>query len=556
MAVDDGESVDCRAGRRRVAIRRHFVTVCAIAVCLAACSRGGDKTASPAVAVPAVPRLPDLTGLDESLQQRIRAEHAGVASGAASWSREEGANAYGRLGMLLLAAERHAAAEPFFAAARTLRPDDIRWPYYLGHVHTRLQQPDAAATFFEESSRIDPRHVPSLIWLGATYLTIGRAADAQRQLASATEIQPSSVAAWFNRGRAALALRNYPDAVAYLERALSLDPDSDPIHYQLGLAYRAIGDRTRAEQHLRRTGDAASVVPEDPLMDSLPGLLDTGAAYLTRGLEAIDRRDWPLAVANLRKAGELSPRDAGVHLNLGTALFLSGDRAAARAAFETAIRVAPQLPKPHYTLGLLEETETRDKEAIEHFTVAVRLDPNYVEAHASLADALRRSGEVEASLEHYRKVLSVDPAASQARFGYGMALVRLGRYRDAAGWLKEGAAMHPEQGGFLHALARVRAAAPDDSVRNGREAAQITDMLLRSSRSWTLFETRAMAAAEVGQFEDATKWQQQAIAGATAAGERDAAAHMQEVLAGYRRRLPCRTPWRSTDPIFFPRPTA
>ena len=537
-------------------MRRCLAMTCAVAICLTACSRERADAPSAAAVTPAVPPLDDLSGLDESLQQRIRAEYSTIATHAATRSREEAAEAYGRLGILLLAAERQAAARPFFAAAHALNAGDMRWPYYLGHVHSRLHEPDAAARFFEQSSRIDPRHVPSLVWLGDAYLTLGRAADAEHQLATATDIQPSSVAAWFGRGRAALAVRDYTHAVTYLERALSLDPESNPIHYQLGLAYRATGDRAKAERHLKRTGDASSIVPDDPLMDALPGLIDTGAAYLTRGLEAVDRRDWPAAVANLRKASELSPRDAGVHLNLGTALFLSGDRAAARTAFETAIRVSPDLPKPHYTLGLLHESDMRDKEAIEHFTTAVRLDPGYVEAQASLADALRRSGQVEASLSHYLKVLSVNPAASQARFGYAMALVRLGRYREAVAWLRQAAAMHPEQGGFTHALARLLAAAPDDSVRDGREAAQITDALLRANNSWTLFETRAMAAAELGRFDDAMRWQQEAIGGATSAGQGAAVTEMQEVLVRYKRGLPCRTPWRSTDPIFFPRPAA
>jgi tetratricopeptide (TPR) repeat protein len=284
-------------------------------------------------------------------------------------------------------------------------------------------------------------------------------------------------------------------------------------------------------------------------------MLSSGAAYMARGLEAVDRRDWPAAVANLRKASELSPRDSAVHLNLGTALFLSGDRAGARAAVETAIRVAPDLPKPHFTLGLLAESDARDREAIEQFTAAVRLDPDYVEALASLADALRRTGQVQTSLAHYERVLSLNPAASQARFGHAMGLVRLGRYAEAQARLRDANAMHPEQPGFAHALARVLAAAPDDAVRNGREALRLTATLLRSNRGWTLLETRAMAAAEVGDFDEAIQSQQAAITEAVSEGQREAAAHMQDILARYRLGLPCRTPWRVGDPIFAPRPS-
>jgi tetratricopeptide (TPR) repeat protein len=205
-------------------------------------------------------------------------------------------------------------------------------------------------------------------------------------------------------------------------------------------------------------------------------------------------------------------------------------------------------------LGLLAESDMRDPEAIVHFTAAVGLDPNYLEAHASLADALRRTGRVDASLPHYLKVLALNPAVSQARFGYSIGLVRLGRFREARDSLRDAVAMYPDQPGFAHALARILAAAPDDSVRDGTAAVRLTEKLLESNRSWTLLETRAMAAAEVGRFDDAVKWQQAAIQGAGSVAPA-AMAHMRDILGGYRRGAPCRTPWRADDAIFSPRPS-
>jgi tetratricopeptide (TPR) repeat protein len=506
-----------------------------------------------AATIPAVPPLPDLSQFDASTQQRIRSEYDALGRVVAAGSAEQSADAFGRMGALLLAAESHEASKAFFEAAQTRQSRDMRWPYYLGHVALAQHQPEHAAAFFEQAHRLDPAHVPSLIRLGETYLTLGRAADAERQFAAATELQPASVAAWFQRGRARLALEDGPQAVRDLERALALDPKSDAIAYQLGLAYRAVGDHARADRYLRRRADAASVVPDDPLIDSLPGMLEGGAAYLTRGLAAMDRRDWKAAVANLQIAGERSPRDAVVHLNLGTALFLAGDRARARASFQRAIAIAPDLPKPHFTLGLVAESDGDDREAISHFETAVRLDPNYLEARASLADALRRTGQVDASLPHYLNVLSLNPAVSQARFGYAMGLVRLGRFREARDSLQDAVRLYPDQAGFMHALARLLAAAPDDSVRRGSEAVRLTDTLLASNRSWTLLETRAMAAAEVGRFDEAVRWQESAIEQARTAPA-GAIAHMREVLAGYRRGVPCRTPWRADDPVFAPRP--
>ncbi len=528
--------------------RLRLVLACLVTTAVIAC-RGGSLPASP-------PALSDLSDLDSSVQQQVRTDYEALERVARDGSPADVAEAHGRVGRALLSAERYKAAEPFFAAAAAMNGRDLRWPYYLGHVHRLLQQPDTAATFFERARQIDPRHVPSLIWLGEMYLAVGRAGDADAPLTTAIDLQPRSVAAWFHRGRAALARQDYASALRDLEHARTLDPAAAAIDYQLGLAYRATGDREKAAVFLKRTGDAASITPDDPLMESLQTGLKSGAAFLARGLEAIERRDWPVAVENLRQAAALSPRDAGTHLNLGTALFLSGDRDGARAAFEQAVAVSPELPKPHYTLGLLAESESKDPEAIEQFTAAVRHDPEYVEAHASLADALRRNGQTESSLPHYRKVLAVDPAASHARLGYGMGLVRLGRYREARAWFEQASGLHPEQPGFAHALARVLAAAPDDQVRDGTRALQIIDVLMPSNHSWTLLETRAMAAAELGDFESAIRLQQAAIAEAGAAGQRDAVAHMQTVLAQYRRGEPCRTPWRSTDPDHNPRPSA
>jgi tetratricopeptide (TPR) repeat protein len=532
-------------------------TVCFVASYAASCGRntptGGQSVQSTEAAASGVPPLPDLSRLDESLQQRVRAEYSRLATDGSRTPKDR-AEANGRMGMLLLAAESAAAAEPFFAIARTLNPADMRWPYYLGHLHLALQQPDKASDLFEASRRLQPNHVPSLVWLGETYLTLGRPADAARHFANSVEIDPASAAGWLGRGRAALALRDYRGAIAHLDRALALEPGAGAVHYQLGLAYQAIGERREAERHLSRRGDAAALRPPDPLIDALPALLQTGAAHLTTGVAALERRDWPVAVEHLRQAAQLSPGDAGIHLNLGTALFLSGDAAGARREFEAAVRLSPELPKPQYTLGLLEEAEMRDREAIGHFTTAVRLDPDYIEAHASLGDALRRSGRTEASLVHYAKVLSLNPAASQARFGYAMALVRLGRYREARDWLRRATALHPEQPGFSHALARLLAAAPDADIRNGREAWELAEQLLQSHRSASLSETMAMAAAELGRFDDAIRWQQEAIAAAVAGAQHDSAARMQENLALYRNRVPCRTPWRADDPVHAPRP--
>jgi tetratricopeptide (TPR) repeat protein len=446
--------------------------------------------------------------------------------------------------------------KPFLQRAQSLAPSDMRWPYYLGHAYRRGQDRARAATAFEQALSLRPDDVPSLVWLGETYLALGRAVDAEATLSKAVARDPRSVAAWFQRGRAAEAIGQHQNAVDYLTTALQIDPKADAVHYQLGLAYRSIGDLKQAETHLRYRADAESVTPVDPLMDALPALSESAASYVVRGVEAMEKRDWKTAIANLRIASQRAPTDGTIQLNLGTSLYLAGDREGARQSFASAIQLAPRLPKAQYTFGLLEEDDGHDAAAIERFTAAVTADPNYVEAHASLADALRRTQRVEEALPHYAKVLAIDPGAAQARFGYAMGLVQRARWREARDWLAESVKTYPGQLGFPHALARVLAAAPDDSVRNGREALRIAQQLLQTQRSPALLETTAMAQAELGRYDEASATERQAMTLARTSGQPALADRMRENLARYQQRQPCRVPWPPDDPVFFPRPQA
>src|SRR5262249_46096002 len=146
------------------------------------------------------------------------------------------------------------------------------------------------------------------------------------------------------------------------------------------------------------------------------------------------------------------------------------------------------------------------------------------------------------------------PSISQARFGYGMALVRLGRFSQARDSMAEGMETFRDQPGFAHALARLLAAAPDDRVRDGPRALALMNDLLARQKTVALAETMAMTLAELGRFDEAASWQQAAIAGAKQSGNAQSARTMAENLNLYEHRRPCRTPWPDDDPVFFPRP--
>ncbi len=490
--------------------------------------------------------LPDISSVAAPVQTQIRDQYASLQQHAT-------AEAYGAMGRLFLATEFLDAADACFVDAATLDPRDIRWPYYLGHVERLRNQPSKAASYFERVLAAQPDHIPSLVWLGAMRLVEGQPDAAAPPLDRALALDAGDAAALYHAGRVALAKRDYRLAVERLNAAQARQPQATGIEYPLSLAYRGLGDVKDADAHLARRG-TVDPSPSDPLMRQVAALLQNATAFEVRGADALAKRRWPEAAAALRQALDIAPGNAFTHLNLGTALFETGDAAGALAQFQDAVRLSPSLSKAHYGIGIVTEAAGRDGEAIAAFSAAVQHDADSMEARMSLADALRRNGRDAGALPQYAAIIKVNPSASPAHFGYAMALVHLKRYADARAALERATTTFAGQAGFAHALARLLAAAPEDSVRDGARALAITDALLKAQRTLELMQTRAMALAETGRFDEAAQWQRDAILAATQAQRADLMPRLSTNLARYENRQACRVPWADGDPVFKPRP--
>jgi tetratricopeptide (TPR) repeat protein len=346
--------------------------------------------------------LPDLSRMERPVQEQMRQAYASLVKKRDDASTPEGvlASAFGEMGNLLLAAEYLDAAEPCYLNAQALSPDDMQWPYYLGHLYRTRGESQKAAAAFERAHDLAPLDLASLVWLGNVYLEQGHAEAAEALFATAVSLQPQSVAALVGKGRAALANREFSRAAENFERALVIDPRASMVHYPLALAYRGLGEMDRADAHLRRRGDV-EVGPADPLMQAFAGLLHSAVSYETRGIRALDSGDWATAEASFRKAIELAPDNASLHHRLGTALSQTGDTRGAMDEFGEAIRRSPGYAPSYFSLGVLLASSGHDSEAIERFSAAVRHEPGYADARLQLAGALirmKRYGEAHAQL--------------------------------------------------------------------------------------------------------------------------------------------------------------
>jgi tetratricopeptide (TPR) repeat protein len=187
---------------------------------------------------------------------------------------------------------------------------------------------------------VQPNNVAALWWLGTVHIDQGRLGDAESRFSRALALQPGALSAVYGLGRTALARGDHAKAVEYFERVLAMNARALAAHYPLGLAYRGLGQVQQAEGHLRQRSHM-EILPGDPLMNELDGLLRSVTAYQDRGMRASLAGDWQEAVAQFRKAAELLPEDATVRLDLSTSLLQMGDTRAALEEAREALRLAP-----------------------------------------------------------------------------------------------------------------------------------------------------------------------------------------------------------------------
>jgi tetratricopeptide (TPR) repeat protein len=490
--------------------------------------------------------LPDVSRAVPSVQAQLRERHTALLSLAArDTPPADLAAEYGEMGRLFMAAQYPDAAEASLLNAQQLNTADFRWPYYLGHLYRTQGDLAKSAALFERCLQLRPDDVDALVWLGNIYLSLDRQEAADGLFAKALTLQPTSLSARYGLGRAALARNDYRRAVTYLEEVLARDPTAAGAHYPLSQAYRALGDLKNADAHLSQRMER-DILPADPLMVELDGLLDSPQTYETLGIRALDRRDWAAAASEFRKGLALAPDSAALHHRLGTALSMSGEAKAAEAEFLESVRLSPEYFPAQYSLGVLRQAEGKHSEAIERFTAALRARPGYTEAHIRLAASLRRTGRAKESLAQYEQALASSPDVAQrldATFGAAVALSQSGRYRDALVRLEQAVKAFPDQVVFPHGVARLLASAPDGGVRDGQRAMSIVQELVEKGRTIDLGETMAMALAELGEFDRAAALQRDLIAAAGKAGLTASLPRLEDNLARYERREPCRTPW-------------
>jgi Flp pilus assembly protein TadD len=177
---------------------------------------------------------------------------------------------------------------------------------------------------------------------------------------------------------------------------------------------------------------------------------------LQQAEDALEKKDYRAALAPLQAVTHAAPQNADAWFYLGYAYHGLHQDADARAAYEKAVQLNPELYPAQANLGLLLLAMKDVQGALPHLQKTVALKPNDARPHLDLGIALDVSGQASAAETELRQALQLDPKLEAAAYRLGKVESAEKRYNAAAADFEKALALNPRSAEAELGLASAR----------------------------------------------------------------------------------------------------
>jgi tetratricopeptide (TPR) repeat protein len=184
--------------------------------------------------------------------------------------------------------------------------------------------------------------------------------------------------------------------------------------------------------------------------------------------------------------------------------------------------------------------EGKMDKALADFDLVIKIDPKGTLGWYCRAMARARLSQWDKAVADLTTVLLLDPRHGDGLCARGMILQRSGDWDAALRDFELLVRVAPKRADGFASLSRLRATCPDAKYRDGKKALESGKRAcdLTEWKDPIYFEYLALAYAELGEFEEAIKWQQKALD--DPAFVKQSGESAKQRLETYSRKLPIR----------------
>jgi len=180
-------------------------------------------------------------------------------------------------------------------------------------------------------------------------------------------------------------------------------------------------------------------------------------AYANLGLLHARQQKYPQAITFYRKAQALNPAMPGLQMNLGLALFKSGNLRGAMHEFEPLLKkqdpASPDAQRLRILLGMCHYGLGEYAAAVPPLREAMQRDPQDLPYRLVLAHSCLRAKEYQCVLDVYHEILSLNAESAEADMLAGEALDEMHDHNGAVEQFRAAVKADPKQPGVHFGLA-------------------------------------------------------------------------------------------------------
>ena len=173
-----------------------------------------------------------------------------------------------------------------------------------------------------------------------------------------------------------------------------------------------------------------------------------------KGIKALEQRDFPRAIASLKKVEKAAPEDPDVHFALADALLGQGKIEQAIRQCRIGVDTAPQAIVGWIRMGRLLLMAGKGEQALETFTRAREISREHPHVSAGIAESKAMVGDLEGSETAFAEALSLAPGEPDLIISLARVQDARGNSEAAEGTLRAACGEHPDELVLWHSLGR------------------------------------------------------------------------------------------------------